>query len=220
MSLSKPLAKKRIYSNSVGNKHLLSAQKRQCNGQALQVSSAPPKYVSEEDVAQDIFQLQNCCAYGGRFGCIKRNFMTIGDKSGVNIDLNGAIELVMQCRQKIIRKNEEKKNAFIADLFRECISGVISLSDGKEKFSMKYEVDGHRLCKKGYACAYGISVHALERASDNFKIVEFGKVNQQKIRKWADATIPPYTYDTMEAILLMNTSAACVGEFTILLVMY
>ena len=55
---------------------------------------------------------------------------------------------------------------------------------------MDYRIGDVIVCKKGVACAYGVSVGELERAFKSCKRTDLGRVySEGKIRKWGDGTV-------------------------------
>jgi hypothetical protein len=204
---------KRTYSTSLGNKNLLSQQKKQCviAGKPIVCNKAAP-VVSDVDVIDDVFELSNCCAFGGRHNCIRKHFMQADKDGRTAVDSNAAVEFVKECRKRLLYKNEEKKRDYVRELFRSCISEEVLCSNGGKKFVMDYRIQDVSLCKKGFACCLGISVKHLERASYNCKEYELGRINMKKVRKWTDATIQPFTYDQVESVMAANLRTTTVGK--------
>ena len=205
--------RKRIHSDSLGN-GLLNQQKKLCKSTGLPVvSNKKPAVVSIEDTARDIHCLSQCCAFGGQKGnCILKNFTEADDKGLMKLDHNAAVDFVVNCRQKLVYKNAAKKSDYIRELFRSCISEVLDLRSGGVKFVMDYRIGDVKVCKKGFACAHGVSVGELERASENCKRTDLGRVcSEGKIRKWGDGTVHPYSYNQVEAIFSNNLGGAIVG---------
>ena len=206
--ISKP---KRINSNTRGNS---SDGTIYHNNKKGKINYTPPVLdISDMEILSELDKTIHCCAYGGSVGCIRKTFSV--DTDGViNLDINKSIEIVRLCRRKTNWRSPEELDQFAQTLFRDSIERTIDTKDGI-KFVMDYRIENRKypVCKKSFACAYGVSEYKLETISNRIKECGEGSAPFEVSHKsFSDGTIHDYNYAQTEKLFAVNLCSDCVGE--------
>jgi len=203
-----------IYANSLGNSSLFPQQKS--NKKRAFEPIAPLNFT---EVAQKLCKLNNCCSLGGVNGCFLKFFQNT-EEDTQSVDFKSARDIYLLCREQVRLKNAEEVSAFLQEKFRESIVQRVTRADGKEIFSMNYQLmrnhSQHKpipVCVDAFASAYGTTRYFVEQISQLIKLSPSGHVAEIGVRTYTDDHIHSYNHSETVKMFKDNLHTKTVGEF-------
>ena len=175
-------AKRKLSSNSTGNKHKFNQQLPKKSKDSLSPKLTASENFADIKIINQLDSLSKCCPNGGEWGCCLRHFI---DESIQLPDYTKALQYVKDNR--IISKEgatNEIRDPLIISIFKNSIMN--DTFRGEERiFEMDYRIPStsHRFgrdnsvkcCRKALLMVYGISEHEWKKTSAIFKECPIGE---------------------------------------------
>lgn len=165
---------------------------------------------------------RECCAMGGRNGCLQNYFTTYideGDRKTPHFDINECCKIVGECHRTMEEKTNDEQIAFLMEQIRAAVNGVRTLSNGAkriEKFLFKLHMDvlkvstavvdettirsSKRLCRRAFIAAYGISYRTISTLCLQIKNSDDGRPPSTAVKSFSDDWVPNMTFSEVEYI--------------------
>jgi len=219
------LAKKRkkLTSNSTGNRHKFNQQKpKKPKDNSSELNAR--EHMRDTEIINEIDSLSNtCCPNGGEWGCCLKHFI---DKETDIPDYEKALKYVKENR--IASKescSHEIRDPMVISLFKSCIKSD-SLRGGERIFTMDYRMPSPTglfgrdnavpCCRKAIWAIYGVTEHDWRKASSRLKEVESGQnLTSLHHRPFTDKTLHDYTY--AEAAAVFEENLGYTGRFFLMM---
>ena len=197
------VAQPAVYSNSIGNKHLLS-QMLERSRKKMKVLSLPPPSHTDISIINLYTSFICGCALCGSSRQDSNCLMVQLCQNGSS-DFSRLCATVKSCHEDVRMFNKIEKRVWMLGKFKESVrpDGV---SSGRQKMSYQVKVtDGSsiQVCKKVFAKIYDSSTHQLEKCAEAIK----EKTEEAYLRghkKYSDSHIPTYTYAEVKKICEKN----------------
>jgi hypothetical protein len=198
-----PSTAKRCYINSAGNNKRLFTQMKK----RLSKESQLPIQINE---AKIMGQLQNngyCCSFGLHYlGCIGKKFHTESNST----DHDKLLCYIKECRESTRYKSKDELKQFVAKIFD---SSLVRMSRNN-KTVMDYrlpllnsasQIDetNNKVCRKGIAIAYGLSVKSLQAYSIAKRRKTLGSF-LHSTRSYSESTIHNLNFAEVAAVFQQN----------------
>ena len=207
--------RKKLTSNSVGNRHKFNQQKQKKPKDNSSELSAREN-LRDVGIINDLDSLSHCCPIGGDWGCCLKHFI---DKDIDIPDYEKALKYVKENR--IASKescSNEIRDPMVISLFKSCIKSD-SLRGGERIFEMDYRMpsptslfgrdNAVKCCRKAIWTIYGVSEYEWRVASSRLKEVASGEnLLSLHHKSFTDRTLHDYTYKEAEQVFNDNLGYA------------
>ena len=207
--------RKKLTSNSVGNRHKFNQQKqKKLKDNSSELSAR--ENMRDVGIINDLDSLSRCCPIGGDWGCCLKHFI---DKDIDIPDYEKALKYVKENR--IASKDScsnEIRDPMVISLFKSCIKSD-SLRGGERIFEMDYRMpsptslfgrdNAVKCCRKAIWTIYGVSEYEWRVASSRLKEVASGEnLLSLHHKSFTDRTLHDYTYKEAEQVFNDNLGYA------------
>jgi hypothetical protein len=211
--VAKDIKVTKSYRTTRGNNKLLFNQIRKISKQ-----EGPPKPLSEDVIIRILQKAGNCCSQGDHYlGCVGNKFHNPN-----KTDIDALVSYVQECREITRRKTKDEIKQFTKEIFEKA---VIASSTEQKRAVMNYRlpimksvsrinVENNKVCRRGIAIVYGISVKALKSYAFAKKAGTVGSF-LKKSTCFTDSTILDMTFKQVEAVYRDNMSEhTALGNFS------
>ncbi len=129
------------------------------------------------------------------------------------------------------KRDKEKRDSFIQEIFRGCILSEHTNPDGSKKFVMQYEIPaldnklGKRnrleVCVGTLQCVYGISPYEWRLCNEQLKKTDSGRVSSLRMNQpWGDDYLHDFTIAEVENVFLRNLPDTPIASNIMLLLVF
>lgn len=195
---------KRSYSNSLGSKYFLSAQRKQ-KARIEAKRTVPIKEtllyeLQDEDVIMLVNDNKGCCSASAKEGgCLRKAFSPVKPNGRSALDVVSVAEFVRAARAERGTLEGAQLDSFVQEKFRSVIVGEKTLEDGSVKFRLDWKHKGVPLCRQSFAQIYGISKAALDNCSSALKASATRRVSSISHTEYKDDRVHDFSYaDTVQ----------------------
>jgi hypothetical protein len=198
------LSTRKKYINSSGNNKRLFVQikKQLLKGREF------PVQINEGKIMGQLQINGNCCSLGSHYlGCIGGKFL---NNQSVSTDHSNLLSYIKECREITRCKSKEELKQFVANIFDSSLVGMSK----NNKTIMDYRLPiiksvsqinetNNKVCRKGIAIAYGISVKSLQAYSIAKRCNTLGKF-LHNTRRFSDSTAHDLNFAEVASVFQKN----------------
>lgn len=217
VAVSDRAPKRRLQSNTRGNRGVMPAVKKRMNRQRKAVPEEPLFEHTDDDILGIVNSESSkmCCGPSTpQGGCLRKAFLkdTAYSDGRKDLDYEKAIAFVRAARAERGDLSGDQLDSFIQEKYRAVLVKAEKQSDGSVKFLPRWSYKGISLCRQSYANAFGITKHQLDMCSKALKHSDNRRVPKIKHQPFKDEHVHEFTFAETEEIFKKNLHVDIIGK--------
>jgi hypothetical protein len=240
-SSSSSSSSSKVGRKSIGYQYTFAQQNRD---KRSKFNGPPEDIFAQTDIYQEavletvVDKLSSCCSKGTRFGfgCLLSLFRSEETNSCFSKETfpkeymdcsKRAIQYIGECRKLGVSdnpqlSNQENRDKFLQEVYRECLTDVKDLADGSSRHMMRYCIPAlnqklgriHRpeVCLPTLLGVYGFTEYDWRICSAAVKHNPTGRVASLRHKPWKDDKLPEHSFAEIEDVFRMNLDTKHPGE--------